>query len=56
MEVGRLVLDRLPTNFFAEVEQAAFSPGNLVPGIEPSPDRLLQVSELREEDEGRALS
>jgi catalase len=32
-----------PDNFFADVEQAAFSPANLVPGIEPSPDRLLQV-------------
>lgn len=40
--VGRLVLNRNPQNFFAEVEQAAFSPSNLVPGIEPSPDRLLQ--------------
>jgi catalase len=39
---GRLVLDRNPTNYFAEVEQAAFSPGNFVPGIGPSPDRLLQ--------------
>ena len=41
-EVGRLVLDRNPENYFAEVEQAAFSPGNFVPGIGPSPDRLLQ--------------
>jgi len=40
--IGRLVLNRNPQNFFAEVEQAAFSPSNLVPGIEPSPDRLLQ--------------
>ncbi|MDX2083792.1 MAG: catalase [Candidatus Melainabacteria bacterium] len=40
--VGRLVLNRNPQNYFAEVEQAAFSPSNLVPGIEPSPDRLLQ--------------
>ena len=38
MEVGRLVLDRNPENYFAEVEQAAFSPGNFVPGIGPSPD------------------
>lgn len=41
-EIGRLVLDRNPTNFFAEVEQLAFCPANLVPGIEPSPDKLLQ--------------
>jgi catalase len=40
--IGRMVLDRNPVNFFAEVEQAAFSPGNFVPGIGPSPDRLLQ--------------
>ncbi len=41
-EVGRLVLDRNPSNYFAEVEQAAFNPANFVPGIGPSPDRLLQ--------------
>ena len=40
--VGRLVLNRNPENYFAEVEQAAFSPGNLVPGIGPSPDKMLQ--------------
>jgi catalase len=40
--IGRLVLDTNPANFFAEIEQAAFSPANLVPGIEPSPDKLLQ--------------
>jgi len=38
---GRLVLDRNPENYHRDVEQAAFSPGNLVPGIEPSPDLLL---------------
>ncbi len=41
-EVGRLVLDRNPDNFFAETEQSAFEPGNMVPGIEPSPDKMLQ--------------
>ncbi|MGB4586786.1 MAG: catalase [Rectinemataceae bacterium] len=40
--LGRMVLDRNPENYFAEVEQIAFSPGNFVPGIGPSPDRLLQ--------------
>jgi catalase len=39
--VGRLVLDRNPENYFAEVEQAAFEPANMVPGIGPSPDKLL---------------
>jgi catalase len=42
IDVGRLVLDRNPENYFAEVEQAAFSPGNFVPGIGPSPDKMLQ--------------
>lgn len=42
MPVGLMVLDRNPENYFAEVEQAAFSPSNLVPGIEPSADKLLQ--------------
>lgn len=40
--VGKMVLDRNPSNYFAEVEQAAFAPSNLVPGIYPSPDKLLQ--------------
>ena len=39
--VGRLTLDRNPANFFAEIEQAAFQPSNLVPGIGPSPDKML---------------
>jgi catalase len=39
--VGRLVLDRNPDHYFAEVEQAAFEPANMVPGIGPSPDRML---------------
>ena len=41
MQVGRFVLNRNPENFFAEVEQAAFSPSNLVPGTGLSPDRML---------------
>ncbi|XP_059468972.1 catalase [Neocloeon triangulifer] len=40
--VGQIVLDRNPKNYFAEVEQIAFSPAHLVPGIEPSPDKMLQ--------------
>jgi catalase len=43
IEVGRLVLNRVPKNYFAEVEQAAFSPGNMVPGIAASPDKMLQA-------------
>lgn len=42
IEIGKMVLDRNPENYFAEVEQAAFSPGNLVPGIAASPDKMLQ--------------
>ena len=42
MEIGRLMLNRNPENYFAEVEQAAFSPANFVPGIGPSPDKMLQ--------------
>ncbi len=41
-DVGVLELNRNPDNYFAEVEQAAFSPANVVPGIGYSPDRLLQ--------------
>jgi Catalase len=39
--VGRMVLDRNPENYFAEVEQASFSPSNLVPGTGLSPDKML---------------
>ena len=42
IEIGRLVLNRNPENYFAETEQAAFAPSNFVPGIGPSPDRMLQ--------------
>lgn len=42
MVVGRLTLNRNPVNYFAEVEQAAFCPGNMVPGIAASPDKMLQ--------------
>ncbi len=43
IKIGKLVLNRNPVNYFAEVEQAAFSPGNLVPGIAASPDKMLQA-------------
>jgi catalase len=42
-EVGELVLDRNPVNYFAEVEQAAFDPKNIVPGMGYSPDKMLQA-------------
>ena len=40
--LGRIVLNRNPENYFTDIEQAAFSPANLVPGIAPSPDKMLQ--------------
>ncbi|MDX3908058.1 MAG: catalase [Pigmentiphaga sp.] len=41
IKVGVMTLNRNPSNFFAEIEQAAFSPGNTVPGIGLSPDKML---------------
>jgi catalase len=43
IEIGRMTLNRNPDNYFAEVEQSAFSPGNFVPGIAASPDKMLQA-------------
>jgi catalase len=43
IEVGEMELNRNPENYFAEVEQSAFSPGNVVPGISFSPDKMLQA-------------
>ena len=43
VEVGELVLDRNPVNYFAEVEQAAFEPKNIVRGMGYSPDKMLQA-------------
>ena len=40
--VGKLTLNRNPENYHAEVEQSAFAPSHLVPGIEPSNDKMLQ--------------
>ncbi|HBC93731.1 MAG TPA: catalase [Pelotomaculum sp.] len=51
--VGKIVLNRNPENFFAEVEQAAFAPSTLVPGIYPSPDKLLQGRLFAYEDAHR---
>ena len=42
IEVGVLELNRNPVNYFAEVEQAAFEPRNIVPGMGYSPDKMLQ--------------
>ncbi|KAG5890296.1 Catalase, partial [Gonioctena quinquepunctata] len=40
--VGKFVLNKNPSSYFAEVEQIAFDVAHLIPGIEPSPDRMLQ--------------
>lgn len=42
IEVGRFTLNRNAVNYFAEIEQIAFAPSSLVPGIEASPDKMLQ--------------
>ncbi len=43
IEVGTVELNRNPDNYFAQIEQAAFSPSNKVPGIGYSPDKMLQA-------------
>src|SRR5690606_29366429 len=43
IKVGHYTLNRNPQNFFAEIEQAAFSPGNQVPGTDLSPDKMLMA-------------
>jgi len=53
-EVGKLILDRNPGDFHSEIEQAAFEPNNLVPGIGPSPDKMLLARLLSYADAHRA--
>lgn len=53
IEVGKLRLHRNVTDYFAEVEQACFSPSNIVMGIDFSPDRILQGRLLAYEDAAR---
>ena len=43
IDVGVMTLNENPKNYFNEVEQAAFSPSNIVPGISFSPDKMLQA-------------
>ncbi|MFD1721900.1 catalase [Amnibacterium endophyticum] len=43
IEVGRMTLDTNPENYFAQIEQVAFAPSNFVPGIDASPDKMLQA-------------
>ncbi|GEA05053.1 catalase [Alteromonas sp. KUL17] len=53
IEVGQLELSRNVDNYFAETEQAAFAPSNLVPGIGASPDRMLQARLIGYQDAHR---
>ncbi|MHB8630195.1 MAG: catalase [Aggregatilineales bacterium] len=53
IEVGELEFNRNPTNYFAEIEQAAFAPANVVPGISFSPDKMLQARVLSYPDAHR---
>ncbi len=52
-DVGQLVLNRNVENYFAETEQSAFAPSNFVPGIGPSPDKMLQARLLAYQDAHR---
>jgi catalase len=51
--VGKITLNRNPSNYHAETEQSAFSPSHLVPGIEPSMDKMLQGRMLNYPDTHR---
>ncbi|HHJ81248.1 MAG TPA: catalase, partial [Candidatus Tenderia electrophaga] len=53
IEIGQLELNRNVENYFAETEQVAFAPNNLVPGIGVSPDRMLQARLLAYQDAHR---
>lgn len=46
VQVGDIEFNRIPENYFQDVEQVAFSPANIVPGMGYSPDRLLQVRSI----------
>ena len=41
--VGKITLNENPENYFAQIEQVGFSPAHMPPGIEASPDKMLQV-------------
>jgi catalase len=51
--IGRITLDKNPDNYFAEIEQAAFEPANLVPGVTASPDKMLQARQFSYPDTHR---
>jgi len=53
LRVGRMTLNRNPTDYFTQVEMAAFSPANMVPGVEASPDRMLHARMFSYQDAQR---
>lgn len=53
IKIGRITLNRIPNNFFNEVEQAAFCPGNIVTGIGLSPDKMLNARAVMYSDAQR---
>lgn len=53
-EVGRLVLNQNPTDWHSQIDQAAFEPNNMVPGIGPSPDKMLLARLMSYSDAHRA--
>jgi catalase len=53
IEIGQLELNRNVQNYFAETEQSAFAPSNLVPGVGASPDKMLQARLLAYQDAHR---
>ena len=54
IEVGKMVLDRNPTDFHTEIEQAAFEPNNMLPGVGLSPDKMLLARGFSYADAHRA--
>ena len=44
---GKIVLNKNPDNYFTDVEQIGFAPDHMIPGIEASPDKMLQVQILK---------
>jgi catalase len=54
IEVGRMTLDRNPTDYHTQIEQAAFEPNNLIPGIALSPDKMLLARGFAYADAHRA--
>ncbi|MDO4785261.1 MAG: catalase [Propionibacteriaceae bacterium] len=54
IEVGRMTLNENPTNFYAQIEQAAFSPSNMIPGTGISPDKMLMARVFAYPDAHRA--